>query len=57
MEYRKHFAKFDTYCPHCEFKDKKGDEEPCDECLCSPAVDDSRVPVNYKGKKPIGDEW
>lgn len=41
---------FHEYCKTCEFKNKKEDETPCDECLAEPANLHSHKPVKYKKK-------
>lgn len=41
---------FDQYCKTCKHKEKKDNEEPCDECLDNPINVYSHKPVNYKEK-------
>lgn len=41
---------FDQYCKTCKHKEKKDNEEPCDECLDNPINLYSHKPVNYKEK-------
>lgn len=45
---------FFTYCPQCKYKDKKGECEPCDECLTSPMNEDSAKPINFKEEPKNG---
>jgi hypothetical protein len=42
---------FDQYCPTCENKDKPEGDDPCNECLDTPANVDSHKPINYKEKE------
>lgn len=46
-------ARFDIYCQYCQHDDSYGFEEPCNECLNNPSVEDSHVPVNFKKLKPF----
>ena len=41
---------FDQYCPKCEHKDLKGDDEPCNACLTEPALKDTHKPLYFKEK-------
>lgn len=41
---------FCQYCNTCKYKDKKGDEEPCNECLHDPANVYSHRPVKWEAK-------
>ena len=50
MEYPDKFVEFDKYCTKCKFRDKKGSENPCCECLTYPTNENSRKPVNFKEK-------
>lgn len=43
-------VEFDRYCPTCEHKDVKEDEQPCYDCLAEPVNQYSHKPVNYKEK-------
>lgn len=42
------FVEFDEYCDICKYKDVKGYEDPCNECLDNPVNEDSHRPVNFK---------
>lgn len=42
---------FLNYCKTCKNKDKKENENPCDECLGTPAKIDSRKPERYEELK------
>ena len=42
---------FNEYCKSCEFKNKKEDETPCDECLENPVNLHSHKPVKYVDEK------
>ena len=39
---------FDKYCSKCVHKDVDEEELPCDECLATPARDDSHKPEYFK---------
>lgn len=39
---------FDQYCPTCANKDVNEADEPCNECLENPCMEDSHKPMNYK---------
>lgn len=39
------------YCPTCVNANKKGEDDPCDDCLAEPARLYSHKPVNYKEKE------
>ena len=45
-----HFVDFDTYCKTCSYDKRDGAEEPCNECLRTPARKNSRKPVKWKEK-------
>lgn len=48
MEISSKFVDF-SYCDTCKHKDVREEEDPCNDCLQSPARDDgSRKPVNYE---------
>ena len=49
-EARYKIVHFDEYCKTCQFKDKKEDETPCDECLAQPVNLHSHKPVKYEKK-------
>lgn len=48
MFYRDKEVYFDKYCPKCKHSEKKEYEEPCDECLELPVMQDSHKPINYE---------
>lgn len=48
MESKEKEARFDIYCRFCKDAETPGFVEPCDECLATPAVEDSHKPVNFK---------
>lgn len=41
---------FSEYCSTCEHKDVSETEEPCNECLTTPARQESHKPEQYKEK-------
>ena len=53
MESKEKEARFDLYCRYCKFNALLGREEPCNECLNSPANEDSHVPVLFEKAAPI----
>lgn len=50
MENDYKIVKFDLYCKTCKHLPKKESEEPCAECLETPAQLDSRQPINWEAK-------
>lgn len=42
---------YGDYCPTCEHRDKKENEEPCYECLDNPTNLYSHKPVKYEEKE------
>ena len=48
MEDIMHIVEFEKYCDTCKHKDSPDSEDPCDECLGSPAREDSRKPINWE---------
>lgn len=42
---------FNEYCKKCQFKDKKEEEYPCDECLAEPARVYSHKPLKFVESK------
>ena len=42
------FVKFHEYCDKCVHKAKKGDEEPCNECLTETVNLYSHKPLKWK---------
>ncbi|MBP5597726.1 MAG: hypothetical protein J6Y02_20310 [Pseudobutyrivibrio sp.] len=43
-------VKFAIYCPLCVYTDTPETEDPCNECLATPAREDSHRPEKYKPK-------
>lgn len=41
-------ARFDIYCVSCKHKDIYGFEDPCNECLDTPSVEDSHKPMFHE---------
>ena len=54
MEHNEKEARFDIYCKYCKHFEKEETESPCNECLESPANDNSHNPVKYEEDKPHG---
>ena len=46
-------VRYDLYCKYCEFANQAAGDDPCNECLGTPSNEDSKVPVNFKKKKPL----
>ena len=47
--YFQKFVRFDIYCPKCKHANDSEVEDPCNECLNTPArTDGSRKPINFK---------
>ena len=46
-ESREKIVEFDRYCLTCLSKDKKEDEDPCEECLANSTNLDSHKPIHY----------
>ena len=46
---------YHKYCPYCEYFERKGHEEPCEECLLNPTNNHSHKPVNFKENESISD--
>ena len=51
MEVVTKIVNFDLYCKNCEHFNKENYEDPCHECLSTPAREHSRRPLNYKEKE------
>lgn len=47
---KEHIVEFDKWCPTCQFKDQKSEEEPCIDCLAYAVNTDSRKPLMWKEK-------
>lgn len=47
----KKFADYYKYCKTCAHKDVEATEDPCDECLRTPAQEFTHRPINYKSKE------
>ena len=45
------FVRFDIWCNYCIHHELEGSEDPCNDCLCYGANEDSTKPVNFKPKK------
>jgi hypothetical protein len=43
-------VRFDIFCPNCKYYTAPEEERPCYECLSTPAVEHSKVPIHYVGK-------
>ena len=41
---------YDEYCKNCVHWQLMEHEEPCDECLAEPGVEDSRKPLYFEEK-------
>lgn len=48
MESKQKEARFDIYCDSCKHKDLPGFEDPCDDCLNQPSVEDSHKPMYHE---------
>lgn len=48
MEDQYKIVLFDLWCPKCKYRDKKEEQEPCNECLEQPVNLDSTKPINWK---------
>lgn len=44
---------FNMYCGTCVHKNKNEREDPCNECLEQPYVQNSHIPQNYKKETKI----
>ena len=51
MEIKNKIVRFDKYCPKCEYYDLGEGKDPCNECLYSPANQNSQKPINFKEKE------
>ena len=51
MEIKNKIVRFDKYCPKCEYCDLDEGKDPCNECLYSPANQNSQKPINFKEKE------
>lgn len=51
MEIKNKIVRFDKYCPKCEHYDLDEGKDPCNECLYSPANQNSQKPINFKEKE------
>ena len=50
MEIKNKIVRFDKYCKDCEYSDLDEAYDPCNECLYSPANQNSQKPINFKEK-------
>ncbi len=48
-------VRFDLYCKKCRYFDTQDYEEPCNECLENPAMQDSHKPMHFEEKD--GKAW
>ena len=55
MEIKNKIVRFDKYCKDCEYFDLDEAYDPCNECLYSPANQNSQKPINFK-EKEVKDE-
>lgn len=44
---------FDEYCKTCRYKDISEDDDPCFECLDTPARVNSHKPLNYSENRAL----
>ena len=51
MEFPYKIVNFNKYCSTCKHYTKKGNEEPCDDCLASAANLHSEKPIHYEMKE------
>lgn len=51
MEIKDKIVRFDKYCKDCEYFDLDEGLDPCNECLYSPANQNSQKPINFKKKE------
>lgn len=49
-----HFVDFAGYCKKCAYFEQLGTDEPCNECLMTPARENSSKPMNWKEKTDDG---
>ena len=50
MKSRYKIVYYERYCNKCAHEKKKEEEDPCRECLNTPANEDSHRPVKFKKK-------
>lgn len=50
MKSRYKIVYYERYCNQCAHEKKKEEEDPCRECLNTPANEDSHRPVKFKKK-------
>ena len=55
MERVNKIVKYDLYCKNCEHFEKEDWEDPCHECLQTPARQDSHKPLYFE-EKPSSQE-
>lgn len=51
MEVITKLVNYAQYCKNCEYLDKSMYEDPCHECLGTPARENSHKPLHFKGRK------
>ena len=44
-------VRYDIFCRFCKHNEKDSIEEPCNDCLNSPTVPNSRMPYKFEGDK------
>lgn len=42
-----HIVEYHNYCNKCRYKDVRGTDDPCHECLSTPVREDSRKPIKF----------
>jgi hypothetical protein len=50
MQTETKFVCFDKYCPLCKNNKLAEEEDPCNECLTTPANINSHKPINFEEK-------
>lgn len=46
----KKIVEYENWCPKCKYLNVDEVEEPCNECLTYPAVEDSHKPIKFEEK-------
>lgn len=49
-------CRFWDHCGSCKYKHYSQDQQPCDECLDTPALPLSHVPIHYEYDKKMEEE-
>lgn len=47
----KKIVEYENWCPKCKYLNVDEVEEPCNECLTYPAVEDSHKPIKFEEKR------